>query len=110
MPVTLTKILSNTSTVEVAWGEDMITLEYYPSRVTEKTIADLRSLSESNDSASVVAGFDKLNGVLVTLIKSWDIYDGEQPLEISKEALAELPMFLRAQMAKAIMGDFRPEA
>ena len=117
MSLTLAKIASNTATVEVQWGEDTIHVTYYPARVTEKTIQELQGMGAMKDNASnpdaVVAGYTTLNSVLVQLVKSWDVYeDAEETVmfPLTQERLAELPMMLRVQILKDIMGDIRPEA
>ncbi len=110
MTVTLEKLLSNTASVEVSYGEDTITLEYYPGKVTEETLASLSKLAKAKDEDAMVEGFRTLNTVLCSLIKSWDIMSGEQMLPVTMEYLPQLPVMLRARMSQAILKDFRPEA
>jgi len=112
MALTLRKIASNTATVALSIGEDTLTVVYYPSRLTEKTIADLNALNKMTDEDSIAVGFKAFNDVLVQLIKEWDLYDDEAEtvmFPITSERLPELPIFVRKAVIDAIMGDIRPE-
>ncbi len=109
MTVTLEKLLSNTASVEVAYGEDTITLEYYPGKVTEETLATIGKLGKIKDEDAMVEGFHSLNVVLCSLIKSWDILAGDDMFPITVENMLQLPIALRAKMSQAILRDFRPE-
>jgi hypothetical protein len=113
MALTLSKIANNTSTVTIAVDGEQLTITYYPSRVTEKTFAELQSFANMSETKDVAAGFASLNDILARLIKSWDLYeDDEQTVmyPLTAERLAELPIILRTQIIWAVMGDIRPEA
>lgn len=114
MPVSFNHIITNAAEVTFSWQEDTITIAYYPGKITEKTIAELKTLANmKQDIESVVAGYTALNAVLVQLIKTWDVYEDEEQtviFPITMERLPELPLLFRAAVAKAILGDLRPEA
>jgi hypothetical protein len=114
MPVSLAKIVSNSSTVEVAWGDDVVSVTYFPGKITEKTMAEMRVLSSmKQDTESVIAGYTALNTVLIQLIKEWDVFEDDKmtvPYPLTQHKLSELPLFFRVAVIKAILGDFRPEA
>lgn len=113
MPITLTKIASNTAKTTVKYGEDEINIVYLPAKITEKTFAELQTFESMKSSSDVFEGFESLNSMLAQLIKSWDIFEDEKQTEMfptdDVERLKELPIMLRAQILYAIMGDFRPE-
>ena len=115
MPITLLKIANNTASVTIQIGEDTVTVTYFPARVTEKTIARLQSFDGIHAGASVADvhdGMSALNETLVSLIKSWDVYEDEDHLimfPLDPERLKELPIPFRTQILGAIMQDIRPE-
>jgi len=111
MPITLSKIVSNTANVSFAYGADTVNVVYYPSKLTEKTLADIQSFSTLSD-ATIQDSFSALNDTLASLIKSWDVYEDDAqttmfPLDASR--LPELPISFRASCLQAIMADIRPE-
>src|SRR6266576_2169479 len=107
MPVTLSKIANNTADVALQIGEDTANIIYYPARITEKTFAQLKSLS-STDDQEPFEGFATLNSLLCHLIKSWDVYEDDEqtvmcPLDPDK--FGDLPIAFRVGVLNAIMGD-----
>ena len=112
MPVSLAKIASNTASVTFQVGEDTVTIVYYPSRVTERTFAQLQAFSRMNE-ATMGSTFGDFNEMLAKLIKSWDVYEDEEQqvmFPLDAERLSELPLVFRSEIMRAIMGDIRPEA
>ena len=115
MPITLAKIASNTADLTFGWGDDTVSLTYYPGRVTEKVLADMQAigrLSDASDEAAMMQSFTDFNEMLASLIKSWDVYEDDAqtvmfPLEA--ERLQELPFFFRMACIQSIIGDIRPE-
>lgn len=109
MPVSLTKIAANVAVVTFLYGEDSVTVAYYPARVTEKMYAEMRSLIESDDPQTLQV----FNECLCRLIKSWDVYEDEAMTimyPINPDKLSELPLMFRFQVLKEILSDIRPEA
>src|SRR5258708_6362466 len=97
MPVSFNQIVSNLASVTFTYAEQPVTVIYYPSKITEKTFAELQSFARMTED-TIVDMFGELNGMLATLIKSWDVYaDDEQsqmfPLQVDR--LAELPIVFR---------------
>lgn len=112
MPVTLSKIATNTATVKFSLGEDTVQVTYYPGRVTEKCFTVVATL-EHMDQSTLQAGFANFNEMLTHLIKEWDVYeDAEQTImfPIDAKRFAELPFQFRVQLFHEIMRDIRPEA
>lgn len=112
MPITVAKIASNTADITLRVGEDTVTVIYYPSRVTEKTFAQLKAFA-STDEATIGSGFEAFNGLLAHLIKGWDVYEDEeqsQMFPLAADRLAELPISFRIAILQAILADIRPEA
>ena len=112
MPITLAKIASNVSSVTLQFGEDTVTVHYYPGRVTEKLFAELNAFSSMTEE-TMMPSFKAFNETLSNLIKSWDVYEDEAetimyPLDPVR--LAELPMMFRIQIVSAITSDIRPES
>lgn len=115
MPITLAKIASNTADLTFKWGDDTVSLTYYPGRVTEKVLADMQAigrLSAASDETAMLQSFTDFNTMLAGLLKQWDVYeDAEQTVmfPLQPERLAELPFFFRMATIQAIIGDIRPE-
>jgi hypothetical protein len=112
MPVTLSKIASNTAHVTLRVGDDSVTVVYFPSRITEKIFTQLQAFSGMNED-TITEEFAAFNKMLANLIKSWDVYEDDAQTNmfpIDAERFAELPLAFRIQILQSIMGDFRPEA
>lgn len=112
MPVSLSKIANNIASVEIPIEDEKVTIVYYPSRVTEKTFAQLQAFSSMSED-TITSRFKTFNEMLAGLIKSWDLYEDEEqtvmyPLE--PDRLSELPFVFRIAVIQAIMTDIRPEA
>lgn len=110
MPISLSKIANNEASTSFQYGEDKISLKYYPGRVTEKLFAQMLAFS-SMDESSILTQFADFNAMLCRLIKSWDVYeDDEQTVmfPLDPERLAELPFAFRIGCISAITGDMRP--
>src|SRR5256885_9279681 len=112
MRISFTQIASNTATVTITVGEHSVHITYYPGRVTERSIAVMYAFG-STDADTLAANYRAFNQMLVSLIKSWDVYEDEEetvmfPLDV--ERLSELPVSFRMAIANAILEDLRPEA
>lgn len=111
MPITLEKMASNTASVTIQSGEDSATIVYYPGRVTDKILAQIKALG-SLDEDSALEGLEAFNGTIASLIKSWDIYEDAKAtrlLPITAEGISAIPYLFRVQMVTAILGDINPE-
>lgn len=112
MGITLSKIANNSAHVTFQYGEDSVNLEYYPSHVTERTFAQLQEFSrmEGAELDTIIDAFGKLNEMLVSLLKSWDVLEDDEKTmyPIAVEHLSALPIPFRLAVLQAIMGDIRP--
>ena len=110
MPITLAKMASNTASVTLQIGEDTVTAIYYPSKITERTFAQLQDFAAMTESR-IIEGFGTLNDMLAHLIKEWDVLedDNETMYPLDSKRLADLPLVFRTQLIYAIMQDLRPE-
>lgn len=112
MPITLNKIANDTASVTINVGEDTCTIEYYPSRITEKTFKQLQQFQNVNND-TIESGFESFNEVLSSLIKAWDVYEDDQQTILyptTPDRLSELPIPFRSQVLQAIMEDMRPNS
>jgi hypothetical protein len=113
MPISIKKLLTNTSVATFGEGENAAHITYYPARINETIFARLEALSSKESGKKIDEQFADINETLVFLIKEWDIYEDEEagvlfPLDAKK--LKEMPPVLRMAIIGAIMEDFRPEA
>ena len=111
MPISFNQIANNSAKVTFRYGDDPITIEYYPGRVTEKTFAQLNMFASVNET-SLETSFEAFNEVLSSLIKWWDVYDDDAQTVMfptTPDRLSELPIPFRSQVLEAIMGDIKPE-
>ncbi|MGH2505952.1 MAG: hypothetical protein ACRDHZ_00805 [Ktedonobacteraceae bacterium] len=112
MPITLSKIASNSAHVAFSYGGDSVNLVYYPGRVTEKIFLQLQSFASMKEEG-IASGFAAFNATLVNLIKSWDVFEDDEqatmfPLEADR--LAELPFAFRVACIQTMVADMRPNA
>lgn len=111
MPITFSQIANNTAKVVFKYGSDTINIEYYPGRITEKSMAQLNMFANINEN-SLEASFEAFNELLASLIKWWDVYDDDGQtimFPATTDRLPELPIPFRSQVLQAIMGDIKPE-
>jgi len=111
MPLNLTQIATNSASVTGHYAGESAVVIYYPSRITEKTYAQLQQIA-AMDESTLAAGFSNLNDILAHLMKEWDVFeDDEQTImfPLKAERLAELPILFRMAVLQAILGDLRPE-
>lgn len=65
MPITISQIANNTAKVSFNYGEDEINLEYYPARITERTLAQMQEIYSMHDETEdIMHGFHMLNEIL----------------------------------------------
>jgi len=111
MPISLTKIANNTASLTIKPNdEDTVNIAYYPSMITEKTLAILNSFSEI-DGDTFEESFQTFNDLLVRIIKSWDVFEDEAqtiPFPLEAKRMSELPVSFRVQILGDIIGDIRP--
>src|SRR5579875_3162736 len=111
MPVSLGQLTKDSAKVTFACAGDTMTLEYYPSRVTEDTFLSMQNFQATAE-ADAAQGFRTFNEMLVNLIKDWDFYeDAEctQKVPIDADRFRRLPLGFLVQCLQAILGDIRPE-
>lgn len=111
MPVTLSQIAANTATVKLPVGDDAITIVYYPSFATDETYLLLENL-QADDQTTTAETLLTLNGLLLDLIKSWDLYenDGTSVVPLTKERFAGLQIGIKSEILQSIMSDMRPKS
>jgi hypothetical protein len=110
MPVTLSKIASNTASVTLEVGEDTVTIVYFPARMTEKVFSQLQAMS-GTDEKNIHEHFDGFNQAIISMVKSWDVFEDDKEkvmFPLDKDRLGELPIFFRMQVIETIMNDIRP--
>lgn len=110
MGITLAKIANNSARVTFKYGEDDVTLEYYPAKVTEKVFARLQAFGKMDES-NMIDQFAAFNNTLCDLIKTWDVYEDDNQtitFPLAPDRLAELPFAFRLSCIQAIMRDIRP--
>ena len=105
---TFSQIANNTASTTIAWGSLVISVDYFPSHITEKTIATAQSFNIDDP----VSAFGTVNELLVDLVKSWDLTedDGTTMYPLSENRLADLPVMFRVQCLRDIIGAMRPES
>lgn len=124
---TLNNILNDSAEVAVPTVDGDIRIQYYPSRTTQKVVAQLvqhgNTLTSSSDEEVINDAFYETNTLLLTLIKSWDLQDEEPcgkctscqeedgscerpkivPFPLNADRMSELPMWLINDIAEALI-------
>jgi len=112
MPVTLNSIVSNSARVTLNFENGgSLNIDYYPSRITRKTFADLTTFSEMSE-VGIMENLDSLIDLLINLVKTWDLLedDNTTPIALTAERLATVPVVVLGLVSQTILGDIRPEA
>lgn len=131
MPLTLSQIAANRASVTIEYAGQLVTLEYAPALITEKTIADMSAVamgadglalpdaraaggvSETDARRAVVdfTGFmATLNDLLCRVVLAWDVYEDDAEtvmFPLAPDRLSELPVEFRAACFRAIFGGLR---
>ncbi len=114
MSISLPQMAANTATVTFPADEqgNTVTVVYYPGRVTESAISSIEAI-ETAGGTTALAAFSGFNEMLVSMIKSWDVYDDAAetvmfPLDAKR--FRELPIPFRMAVFQAIIGHIRPES
>ncbi len=111
MPITLSKIAANTADVTLQVGDDVVTITYYPNRLTEKLYVEVMDLADEEKNKDIPENSKRLNEVLVMLVKSWDILNEDGSMfPITVESLPDIPLSFRFEIYGAIFADMRPNA
>jgi hypothetical protein len=76
----LSNILNDSDEIKIPTNAGDITIQYYPSRVTQKMASQLRAFSklankEDADEQELQEALHKVFGLLLGLIESWDLED-----------------------------------
>lgn len=111
MPISFNQIANNSAKVTFRYGDNPITIEYYPGRITERTFAQLNQFANVSET-SLESSFEAFNEVLSSLVKSWDVYDDDAQtimFPTTPDRLSELPIPFRSQVMQAIIGNIKPE-
>lgn len=111
MTVKLSDIASNHSTVKVAVGDEYVTINYYPGRITDEVFQTLVGFDHLT-AESAKSTLHDLNSTLVHLVESWDVVenDGETVIPLTLKRLASVYLPFKMQVLASIMADIRPEA
>lgn len=125
MPLSLFQLAANRASVTIEYAGQVVTLDYAPALITEKTIAEVsdvatgaQALAEPGaDSAAGAGGLTTittfmgaLNTLLCRVVLSWDVYEDEAQtvmFPLTPERLAELPVDFRAACFQAIFSGLR---
>lgn len=98
----LSAVLADRRTLEIPFETDVLTIVYWPSALTPRTISEAMAQEDDNKSQSVV-------DLLVTVIDEWDLEDGDgEIVEISPEMLETLPVRFLSDVLTAITADTNP--
>jgi hypothetical protein len=110
MPVSLSKIASNLATVTLWFGEDSLTIEYYPLRITTEMMAQMQGFAVM-DEKTFVQKFQEIAQMLVSIIKSWDLLEDDESatIPLTIERILAISPVISMQIIQAIAGDLRPE-
>jgi len=84
---------------------------YNPDMATRKHLKNwadkLQALQDGDDDSGVL---DMVDEQLAELVRAWDLTAGEEPIPITRESIAELPIQLKQAIRTAIYGDNGEEA
>lgn len=112
MPVSLAKIAADIAKVTLYVNDDSLTVYYYPSKITDETIALGGVFLDLNSVQGAMSAMESLNSLLCGLIQSWDLFEDEEQttmVPVTPERLKSIPTLLKGKIIGAIMSDIRPE-
>lgn len=107
MPLNLRNLSSNSATCRVDYGEaGDINITYRIANLTEKTIRQIAVLQDENEQ-DFDANMAALNSLLRSLVISWDLQRDGVTIPLTDEALADVPIDVRADVLRNIFEDSR---
>jgi hypothetical protein len=103
MPLRVTDLITDRRTIQVLFGEEILSITYRPSGFTPATEEKLDDLVQGKRIGKPLVDF-----LLDTLV-AWDLLDDQgNVLPISRQVLAKLPLAFLARLFRAITEDLRP--
>lgn len=97
MPLKRAAYKAATKTVSIPFGEDSLSVCYYPSKFTPNVTKD-----KDRDETTVA--------FLLRLVASWDYLDEkDKPLPVTEETLSDMGYDLLNAISRAIVGDVSPK-
>jgi hypothetical protein len=105
MPISLSKIRNDRSTVDVAVAGEQLHFEYFPTRISPTDQEELMQQNDDNDNSLKI-----LSTFIAKVGANWDLVnDDGSPLPIDYEYLRrEIPYVLQDRIVKAVMDDMYP--
>ena len=118
MPLDLQHLMSDTAEARIDYGAaGDITVVYRPGNVTEKTIRELTVLntadntssdtSDGNGTGQALASITAMNTLLLQLLVSWDLTNHDEPIPLTVDGLADVPLSIRGDILRAIFSESR---
>jgi hypothetical protein len=89
----LRNIVTNTASATVYMFGESLNFKYRPALLTTEAIGRLENMNDAQE----------IGKFYVELITSWDLTQAGEPVEITAEVFASLPMSLLRDMSKAMM-------
>lgn len=107
MGVKLSNIAANSAVVKVPAGDEEVTVEYYPGRITDDMFLMVTTLQDQGAELT-----NEVNSTLATLVKSWDLVedDGVTPIPLTEDGLRRVYFPFKMRILNAVMSDISPEA
>src|SRR5579859_234614 len=107
MPLDLHRLISNTAEASVDYGDaGTVNVVYRPGNITEKSLRELAVLNDS-DNNDALTNIHAMNTVLLQTLVSWDLTNNGEPVPLTVDGLADVPLHVRGDIIKAIFEDIR---
>lgn len=104
MPISLSRMQSNTQTISIPYFEDTVSITYKPSEMTPVVEAQIREASNAGDEKVMLE-------VLSRLVVSWDVLDEkEKPIPVTAKTMATMPSAFLTAIFTGIRDDMVPKA
>ena len=93
-------IIKNSAVATIQTSDGPLNVCYYPGLITQKMALKLEEFSKRDTSATTKEQFRDMNTLIITLIKSWDLMDGEDMFPLDADSMMILPI----ELIKDIVG------
>jgi hypothetical protein len=108
MPIKLSQIAAKTASITLWFGEDSLTIEYYPNLITDELILGWEE-AQSRGEANTADYIQSNNEAFLSLIKSWDLLEDDDvtPIPLTKERMLTVPSVIKGHIMQTIMEEMR---
>lgn len=104
MGIDLAALRQKSKPLAVPFGDDVVSIEYYPGKVTPEYQTKIKRLRSARDDADEAEQWE----VLLAVVAKWDITDGGRPVPLDASGMNTVPTSILGEILSAVLEDMAP--